>query len=145
LLIYPVSRAVNRFLVFDFLEINNGGFMARKKRTSTISGKAKTRLAGLKSIDPALDLGNGMTVAAFEGVINQTDDSVDDYNTTLSSLDNKLNTIKSNESTLADWYERMLTGVATRFGKDSTEYEMAGGTRKSERKKAKKPNNPPTP
>lgn len=119
--------------------------MARKKRTSAISGKAKTRLAGLKSIDPALDLGNGMTVAAFEAVITQTDDSVHDYNTTLSSLDDKLNTISGNERTLTDWYERMLLGVGTRYGKNSSEYEMAGGTRKSERKRASKPKNPPTP
>jgi uncharacterized protein YukE len=118
--------------------------MARKKKTSIIAGKAKTRLAGLKSIDPALDLGNGMTNAAFEAVIKQTDDSVDDYNTTLSSLDDKLNTIKGNELTLTDWYERMLLGVGTRYGKNSTEYEMAGGTRKSERKKPRKANNPPT-
>jgi site-specific recombinase XerD len=30
---------------------------------------------------------------------------------------------------------RMLTGVATEYGKDSPEYEAAGGVRKSERKK----------
>lgn len=119
--------------------------MARKKRTSKISEKAKARLAGLKSIDPALDLGGGMTVAAFETEIKKTDDSVDDYNTTLSSIDNKLNTITGNERTLADLHERMLTGVATRYGKDSTEYEMAGGTRKSERKKNAKPISPPKP
>jgi hypothetical protein len=29
--------------------------------------------------------------------------------------------------------ERMLIGVAFKFGKDSREYEMAGGVRKSER------------
>ena len=32
-------------------------------------------------------------------------------------------------------FKRMLTGVATEYGKDSPEYEAAGGVRKSERKK----------
>jgi hypothetical protein len=36
---------------------------------------------------------------------------------------------------LKDWNERMLAGVATAYGKDSSEYEQAGGVRKSERKK----------
>ncbi|MGI8935279.1 MAG: hypothetical protein ACR2FS_14525 [Phormidesmis sp.] len=35
--------------------------------------------------------------------------------------------------------DRMLTGVATQFGKNSDEYEMAGGTRKSERRRVKRP------
>ncbi len=31
----------------------------------------------------------------------------------------------------------MLLGVASRYGKNSDEYEMAGGTRKSNRRKAR--------
>lgn len=50
---------------------------------------------------------------------------------------------KCNQSLLQvkDLSKRMLTGVASKYGKNSSEYEMAGGTRKSERKKpvAKKP------
>lgn len=34
-----------------------------------------------------------------------------------------------------DWNERVLTGVATKYGKNSNQYEMAGGKKKSERKK----------
>lgn len=39
------------------------------------------------------------------------------------------------EDRLKDLSERVLLGVATRYGKDSDEYEMAGGIRKSERKR----------
>lgn len=39
---------------------------------------------------------------------------------------------------LKDLNERILTGVATKYGKNSTQYEMAGGKKKSERKKATK-------
>jgi hypothetical protein len=34
-----------------------------------------------------------------------------------------------------DLTERMLAGVGSKYGKDSTEYEKAGGVRKSERKR----------
>ena len=33
---------------------------------------------------------------------------------------------------------QMLSGVKVKYGRDSNEYEMAGGTRLSERKKPKK-------
>ena len=36
---------------------------------------------------------------------------------------------------MADTSERMLAGVAAKYGRDSTEYEMAGGTKKSERRR----------
>ena len=39
------------------------------------------------------------------------------------------------EKAIRDLSERMLAGVASKYGKDSSEYEMAGGTRKSERKR----------
>ena len=38
---------------------------------------------------------------------------------------------------------RMLAGVGVQYGKDSNEYEMAGGTRASEIKRKKKPEEPP--
>jgi hypothetical protein len=41
--------------------------------------------------------------------------------------------IEALEKTLNEMTERMLIGVAFKFGKDSREYEMAGGVRKSER------------
>jgi hypothetical protein len=34
----------------------------------------------------------------------------------------------------------LLTGVATQFGKDSPEYEAAGGTRKKPQRPSKTPN-----
>ncbi len=36
---------------------------------------------------------------------------------------------------MSDTSERMLAGVAAKYGRDSTEYEMAGGTKKSERRR----------
>jgi hypothetical protein len=65
---------------------------------------------------------------------------MDGYNTLLSTLDQSLNTLKADEKILNNWNERILNGVASKYGKDSSEYEQAGGVRKSERKKpVKKP------
>ncbi|MEH2374772.1 hypothetical protein [Nostoc sp.] len=46
-----------------------------------------------------------------------------------------LTQITENERDLADYSEKILLGVAYKFGKNSHEYQMAGGTRKSERKR----------
>ena len=108
--------------------------MARQKRTSQILDKASQRAAGLKSIDPALDLG-GVTLAAFNAQIDKLRADLGAYNTLMSELDTLTNGLKAQEAQLAEYHNRMLSGVATRFGKDSSEYEAAGGVRKSERKK----------
>ena len=119
--------------------------MARTKKNSKVIESAKVRLASVKSIDPNLDLGNGITVAKYETKTDETDSSLETYNTTLSLLDEQKNTFEVNEKDLNDYNERFLLGVGSKFGKDSMEYEKAGGTRKSERKKPSKAKNPANP
>lgn len=108
--------------------------MARMKRKSASVDKAKTRAASLASIDQNLDLGNGLTLAGYTKQIGDTETSLNEYNAKLSELDQALNTLQTSEGTLDDLTERMLIGVGSKYGKDSNEYEMAGGVRKSERK-----------
>jgi flagellin-like hook-associated protein FlgL len=109
--------------------------MARTKRTSTISEAAKLRLAGLQSIDPALDLGGGLTVASFKADIDDLDADFNTYNKMLSDLDEVQNRLDTKEDKLSDKSTRFLAAVGARYDKDSDEYEKAGGTRTSERKK----------
>ncbi|MBW4578148.1 MAG: hypothetical protein KME42_01060 [Tildeniella nuda ZEHNDER 1965/U140] len=109
--------------------------MARLKRSSASVDKAERRIAGLKSINPALDLGKGLTVEAFTELIETTRQRVADYNTTLSLLDADRAAMLEAEKTLMALSEKMLLGVAFEYGKDSAEYEMAGGVRKSQRKR----------
>jgi hypothetical protein len=108
--------------------------MARQKRTSKILDKASQRADGLKTIDPALDLG-GVTLAEFNTRIGKLTADISAYNVLMTQLDVMTNDLKAQEKTLSEYSNRMLSGVATRFGKDSNEYEAAGGVRKSERKK----------
>ena len=58
------------------------------------------------------------------------------YNTALSTIDDLYSICIAQIDVIRDWNERVLTGVATKYGKNSSQYEMAGGKRKSERKKA---------
>lgn len=109
--------------------------MGRVKRTSKILDKANVRAAGLRSIGTH-DFGNGLTSASYDQAIADARTQLDDYNQTLSALDEKANLLGATEKTLQDYSERVLAGVAARYGKDSNEYEKVGGVRKSERKRA---------
>ena len=53
----------------------------------------------------------------------------------LSTVDRAIASVEAAEAEVKNLSELMLLGVATKYGKDSYEYEMAGGVRKSERKR----------
>ncbi len=110
--------------------------MARRKLERVIElEKARTRLAAVKSIDTVLDLGNNISVVNYETEVNALNTKLAAYNTALSTVDDLYNACIAQIETIRDWNERVLTGVATKYGKKSSEYEMAGGVRKTERKK----------
>ena len=53
-----------------------------------------------------------------------------------------MNNVEKMEKELGDLAQRIFAAVGAQFGFDSNEYEMAGGTRKSERSKKSTGNNP---
>ena len=113
--------------------------MARRKLGRVLDlEKGNKRLAGMKSIDAALDLGNDLTVSNYEAQIIKLNANLGDYNTALSTVDDLYNICIAQIDVLKDWNERILNGVASKYGKNSSQYEMAGGVKKSERKKPKK-------
>ncbi|QSJ19177.1 hypothetical protein JYQ62_10850 [Nostoc sp. UHCC 0702] len=109
--------------------------MARPKRNSRTLGKAEVRLASIKSISPTLDVGEGLTVKDYTDKIESLRKTLEAYNTTLSTIDVLLTQIIENEEVLADYSEKILRGIAYKYGNNSHEYQMAGGTRKSDRKR----------
>lgn len=94
---------------------------------------SKRRLEKLRSIDPVLDFGDGMSLASFVTAINQLDGLQAVYNQSLSNLDGQLSIIKDTERGLQEMRERFLKLVGGKYGMDSTEYVNAGGVKKSER------------
>ncbi len=107
--------------------------MARQKRTSRILEKAQLRVVGLKAIDPQMNFGDDRSIYHLTDQMEQLQDKLDTYNMALTIIDSSKSEIDQIEKTLADLIDRMLIGVAFKYGKDSREYEMAGGVRKSER------------
>lgn len=107
--------------------------MSRKKRTSRVVEKAELRSSGLKAIDPNMDFGNNCNLENMTKLIEEYRSKIDAYNTALAVIDSSRTQMTELEKNLGELSERMLIGVAFKYGKDSIEYEMAGGVRKSDR------------
>ncbi|HYY56347.1 MAG TPA: hypothetical protein VE842_03390 [Pyrinomonadaceae bacterium] len=112
--------------------------MARAKRKSTVLDTARQRLAGIKAITPPVDFGPNLLMADYEQEINNFSAKIDSYNGMLATLDNLQNEIEGDENNLRIRNTRMLAAAEARYGADSSEYEQAGGTRQSERKRSAK-------
>jgi len=111
--------------------------MARKRRASAALVAARARLAGLRKINSP-NLGPNTTVAAYEAVVNDTAAVEDSHNQLAAQMDDSSNRFDAQEATLNDWNRRVLSAVEAQYGPDSSEYEMVGGTRRSERKRPSK-------
>jgi len=109
--------------------------MARQKRSSRILDQAARRLSGLKAVDEKIVLDGGYSAAAYSKAIDALRNTLDNYNTALSTVDALYVDIAKAEQTVANYSEQVLTGVAARFGKDSQQYKATGDIRKSDRKR----------
>jgi hypothetical protein len=84
-------------------------------------------------------LGSGLTIEAFDQKIAEAQALENDYNQTIASLDEKANRLNALLKEVNDMSTRMLAGVGVRHGRNSSEYEKAGGVRTDEIKRTKKP------
>ena len=112
--------------------------MARAKRKSTVLDTARQRLAGIKAITPPPNFGSSLQVTEYEQEINDFSAMLDRYNQMLSTLDDLQNELVATETELRTKNARMLSATKAQFGPDSSQYELAGGTRRSERKRGSK-------
>ena len=125
--------------------------MARARRSSSVLDSARQRLAGLKAINPAPNLGPALSLDIYEQEVTALSTSLDAYNQRLAGLDEMQNTLEAAEDSLRDKNKRILSAVEAQYGPDSSEYEQTGGTRTSERKRptgrppGAGPTLPPTP
>jgi hypothetical protein len=110
-------------------------FMARLKKSSAVLETARRRLAGLKSFKTPPDFGPNLTVPGYEAKANSVAAKLEAYNQALAMSDQLQNEFKAEEAELNDLNRRYLSAGEAHFGPDSSEYEMLGGTRKSERKR----------
>lgn len=107
--------------------------MPRLKKTSRTLERIELRVAGLQAIDPLMTFGDDRDLRNITQLIEQLRNKISAYNTALAVIDSSKSEIHTLETTLNDLAEKMLIGVAFKYGKDSSEYEMAGGVKKSDR------------
>lgn len=115
--------------------------MGRPKRRSLVIEKAKRRCDAVSTIDPKLDLGEGLTASAYQAKIKAGNEQLNAYNQLVAQTDAAGAELKVVESEVAALSRRLLKGVASRYGEDSAEYGKAGGTRQSEVKRPSRKNN----
>ena len=109
--------------------------MARLRRKSTVLETARIRLDGLKSIVPPPDMGKALTTEGFAADVKEYSDTQDSYNLKLTTLDDDTNHLDSLEERLKVGNQRVLAAIKAQYGPDSSEYELVGGVRTSDRKK----------
>lgn len=109
--------------------------MARRARKSPTLNAAKDREERIARFDPNLVVADNLSLVSYKTAIDALGATLAEYNGTLAKADVLLNKITKAEDDLRDQSERVLTAVASKYGKDSSEYEQAGAVRKSERKK----------
>ncbi|MEH2015346.1 hypothetical protein [Nostoc sp.] len=107
--------------------------MPRPKRTSRILEKAELRSAGLKAIDSNLDFGENCDLQNLTQLIEQFRIMLNAYNIDIAMIDSSKTKIDEMEKTLSNLTDKLVRGVAFKYGKNSSEYELAGGIRDSER------------
>jgi uncharacterized protein YukE len=112
--------------------------MPYKKKISKTIAKAKVRISGMKSLDPALDMGNGLSVKTYAAAIQAAEQKVEAFNTAVATISQLSSDAEKAEKALAELSERMLSTVAGRYGRTSNEYEMAGGTKRTNRRRSPK-------
>ncbi|BAZ00813.1 hypothetical protein NIES37_48090 [Tolypothrix tenuis PCC 7101] len=111
--------------------------MAQKRRNSIALTKAERRIEGMQMINSDLDFGNGLSIASYQNKILEIRDKLTAYNQAKTMVETTHSALIEAESQLNMISEQMLLSVASRYGKTSDEYGMAGGTRRIYRKKAR--------
>ena len=101
--------------------------MARLKRSSLTLENALRRIAGMRSISPTLEFGNGLNLTDYDTRIQNLQTQLSTYNTLLSTLDEMTGRLSLIEEELRGYSEKMLMSVAAHYGKDSLQYMQARG------------------
>ncbi|MGV0107410.1 ATPase involved in DNA repair [Nostoc sp. DSM 114160] len=109
--------------------------MTQRKRNSMSLTKAERRIEGMQTINPELDFSNGFSIATYNTKVIELREKLAAYNQAQTVVNKTHNALIEAERELNTYSEQMLLNVASCYGKYSDEYEMAGGTRRSDRKK----------
>lgn len=109
--------------------------MAKLRKSDAIA-EAEALIAALRPMESKLDFGKSLTLAAYIARTDATRALLANLNTLIAQVESARNAFTEGEDELISMSRRMRNGVLVQFGPDSDEFEMAGGIRTSERKRA---------
>ena len=112
--------------------------MAAKKYNSPKLKWAKERQSKIKSISAEYDFGKNFNALHGDTQINTLQTKQDKYNDLKSELDALRLEITESENEVIEFYVGALTRIESEHGRNSREYEIAGGIPKSKRKPPKR-------
>jgi malate synthase len=96
--------------------------MPNSRKSATIA-KVQIDIANLKSVEPNLDMGNDVSIAALLQMIEETNQEIELLNTTLNTVTQLRRSIQKRERALLKLRDRLQAGIAVKYGKDSAEYK----------------------
>lgn len=102
------------------------------RRKSASLDVAKSRWQGLSSQDPAMDLGNGLGVQAYEVSVTALDTQLLKVNNLAAELQTERAKLVEMEREMRDLNDRYMKATAAKFGTSSMEYLAIGGVRKKD-------------
>lgn len=105
------------------------------RRKSTPLDVAKSRWQGMVSQDPLMDLGNGLSAAAYKDAIDSLNEKVLRVNNIAAEHQTVRAELRELEREMRDLNDRYFKGTASKYGTSSLEYMAIGGTRKKDRKR----------
>ena len=112
--------------------------MARPRKNSASLKTAERRFSGMKLINHKLGLVGGRITTAIDAKVKDVRKKLEDYNALLTSVDAAANELERAEKALTYLGNKVLPGIATRYDKESDQYEMVGGVKPSDRKRSKR-------
>lgn len=112
----------------------------RRKQASEEMKELIQKIAGMKTIDGNFDAGNGVTVAAAEALLARGETGLSNCNQSVAAADDADNVFAGINKEIRAFNKKVLPATGLKYGTDSSEYELVGGVRESERKRpTKKP------
>jgi len=115
--------------------------MPDQRKSATIE-KALLDLANLKSINPTLDLGDGVSIEAMTGLVEDARQAIETLNMATVAVATNRRLIQEKESAIVDLSARLRLGIGSKFGRKSDEYRIVNQA--SKRGKNAKPIEQPT-
>jgi hypothetical protein len=99
--------------------------------------KAQRRIVGIRNLNLELNLGKGLSVSEFSTQVEILQAKLEGYNAMVNALAQQREEIDTMERSLRGTSERILGAVASIYGKESDEYEVAGGVKRVRLRKRK--------